>query len=85
MSEEILNLENVNDEVEPLPVFPYAHVSEDGTVIQCSIWDGVTDYTPPEGHTLQKIEDETPVSIGWALRNGKWVDERVDTDPVEAE
>jgi hypothetical protein len=41
-----------------------------------SLWDGVTDYTPPDGHTLHKLDADSPVGPGWALRDGKWVDER---------
>lgn len=54
----------------------YAHVLGDGTVFSVSLWDGVTDYTPPEGHTLHKLADDSPVGPGWALRDGDWVDER---------
>ena len=61
----------------------YAHVREDGIVWGTSKWDGVTDYTPPDGHTLHKLDDDSPVGPGWALRDGEWVDER--PEPVEFE
>ena len=54
----------------------YAHVLGDGTVWGVSLWDGVEEYTPPTGHTLHQLENDSPVGPGWALRNGKWVDER---------
>ena len=61
-----------------LTIGRYAHVLEDGTVWGVSLWDGVTDYTPPEGHTMHKLADDSPIGAGWALRHGEFVDERPD-------
>jgi hypothetical protein len=59
----------------------YAHVVEDGTVWGVSLWDGVTDYTPPAGHTLHKLDDDSPVGPGWAFKDGEFVDERPPAEP----
>ena len=61
----------------------YAHVLENGSVSNVSLWDAGTEYTPPEGHTLHQLDDDSPVGPGWALRDGEWVDER--PEPVEVE
>jgi hypothetical protein len=55
------------NENETTPVHRYAHVLEDGTVWGVSLWDGVTPYKPPEGHTLHKLDDDSPVGPGWTL------------------
>ena len=82
MNEEIIDpAEDSETAPEPLPVFRYAHVLPDGMVWGVSLWDGVEPFTPPEDHTLHKVEDDNPVSPGWALRNGKWVDERPEPEP----
>ena len=57
----------------------YAHVINN-EVVNVSLWDGVTDYTPPAGQTLHKLEPDSPVGPGWAFRDGKWVDERPPVD-----
>jgi hypothetical protein len=57
----------------PAPVKRYAHVLKDGTVWGVSLWDGVTDYTPPDGHTLHPLEDDSPVGPGWQFVDGEWV------------
>ena len=59
----------------------YAHILPDGNVWGVSLWDGVTDYTPPEGHTLVALPDGSPVGPGWTYLDGEFIDER----PVEDE
>ena len=61
----------------------YAHVLDDNTVWGVSLWDGVTPYTPPDGHTLHKLDDDSPVGPGWVLRDGEFVDERPDPDEFD--
>jgi hypothetical protein len=51
----------------------YAHVLENGSVWGVSLWDGVSDYTPPDGHTLHELDDDSPVGPGWQLVDGHWV------------
>ena len=42
------------------------------------VWDGVSNYSPPDGYTL--VELPTPVEgvatpiIGWSYINGAWVE-----------
>ena len=61
----------------------YAHVLADGTVWGVTKWDGVTEYTPPQGHTLHKVAADIIVGPGFALLNGEFVDAR--PEPVEEE
>lgn len=71
----------------------YAHVV-DGKVVNTSLWDGVTPYTPPAGVTMvpipfvDKVDEETgdvvrlyAAGIGWDYVDGEFVDNR----PVEIE
>ena len=61
----------------------YAHV-QDGVVVNVSLWDGVTDYTPPEGVTMVPlpftVDDEGERryqgGIGWDYIDGEFVDNR---------
>lgn len=49
-----------------LKVFRYAIVDKDGNVVNVSLWDGVTPWTPGEG--LKAIKDDNDkAQIG-----GKW-------------
>jgi hypothetical protein len=69
-----------------LPLKAYAHVI-DGKVVNMSVWDGVQDYTPPDGATMVETphyldEDGEPratVGIGWDYVDGEFIDNR----PVE--
>jgi hypothetical protein len=61
----------------------YAHVLEDGTVWGVSLWDGVSEYTPPDGHTLHPLDDDSPVGPGWSFKDGEFVDERPPADDLE--
>jgi len=59
----------------------YAHV-KDGTVVNVSVWDGTTPYTPPDGETLVLLGDEVEAGmpgIGWDYADGQFTDNR----PVE--
>jgi hypothetical protein len=65
----------------------FAHV-RDGVVVNVSLWDGVTDYTPADGVTmvpLPYIEDEDGIrytaGIGWGYVDGQFTDNR----PTEEE
>jgi hypothetical protein len=50
----------------------YAHVINN-EVVNVSLWDGVTAYTPPKGETLHQLEDDSPVGPGWQFVDGEWV------------
>jgi hypothetical protein len=45
----------------------YAHIDPTGLVVNVSLWDGVTPYTEPNGHTLHKLDEGSPVGPGWTL------------------
>lgn len=61
----------------------YAHVV-DGKVVNMSIWDGVQEYTPPEGQLMVVVphhvdDDGEPVitvGIDWDYEDGEFVDNR---------
>lgn len=50
----------------------YAIVNPDGVVENMIIWDEVSQWTPPEGHTMVKAE-EVLCDIGWKYENGAFV------------
>lgn len=53
----------------------------DGQVINVTLWDGKTDWTPDEGCTVHKLADDSPVGPGWTRAgNGRFV-APVATDP----
>jgi hypothetical protein len=43
------------------------------------VWDGESDWTPPEGTVLVSLADHPYVGIGWGYIDGEFVDNR----PVE--
>jgi hypothetical protein len=70
---------------------PYAHVV-DGKVVNTSVWDGVSDYTPRDGATmvpLPTFTDDEGVDryyggIGWDYTDGEFVDNRPTDEPDDA-
>jgi hypothetical protein len=61
---------------EPDNLKTYAHIV-DGKVVNVSLWDGVTDWTPAE--EVVEIPEGTTAGIGWDYVDGEFVDNR----PVE--
>jgi hypothetical protein len=51
----------------------YAHIV-DGKVVNVSVWDGETQYTPDE--ELVEIPEGTTAGIDWDYINGEFVDNR---------
>jgi hypothetical protein len=51
----------------------YAHIV-DGKVVNVSIWDGETPYTPDE--ELVEIPEGTTAGIDWDYIDGEFVDNR---------
>ena len=49
------------------------------TVVNTVVWDGVSDWTPPDGTTLVSLAEHPHVGIGWDFVDGEFVDNR----PVE--
>jgi hypothetical protein len=54
-------------------------VIDGDTVVACVVWDGESDWTPPEGTVLESLADWPHVGIGWDYIDGEFVDNR----PVE--
>lgn len=49
--------------------------NETGLIVNAVAWDGVSDWAPPDGHSVHQA---WPVHIGWM-----WVDgEQVDPNPA---
>ena len=46
-------------------------VIKDSTVINAVVWDGVSDWTPPEGTTVELAPAH--VGIGWTKSGSNWV------------
>ena len=60
-----------------------AHI-QDGKVVNTSVWDGMSAYTPFEGVTLVRLSDKDEPEpgmpgIGWDYTDGEFIDNR----PVE--
>ena len=58
----------------------YAHVNPDGLVVNCSVWDGVTEYDPGDDITLVAVPDGVRAGPGWTYDGTNWV-----APPVEDE
>jgi hypothetical protein len=56
-------------------------VIKNNTVINTVVWDGVSDWTPPEGTTVELAPAH--VGIGWARVDGNWVAPEPPPAPVE--
>jgi hypothetical protein len=54
-------------------------VIDNGTVVNTVVWDGESDWSPPEGTELVSLADHPGVGIGWDYVDGTFVDNR----PVE--
>ena len=49
----------------------YALLDAEGVVENVIEWDGVSDWSAPDGLTV--LEADERVSVGWALQAGAWV------------
>ena len=56
-------------------------ILKDNTVINTVLWDGVSDWTPPEGTTVELAP--AGVGIGWTRVDGEWVAPEPPPAPVE--
>jgi hypothetical protein len=56
-------------------------VIKDEQVINTVLWDGVSDWTPPEGTTVELAPDH--VGIGWTRVDGEWIAPEPPPAPVE--
>jgi hypothetical protein len=47
---------------------------KDGVIDNVIVWDGQTQWTPPEGYTVVNITGINPSpSIGWAYADGQFI------------
>lgn len=56
-------------------------VIKDEQVVNTVLWDGVSDWTPPEGTTVELAPAH--VGIGWTRVAGEWVAPEPPPAPVE--
>jgi hypothetical protein len=56
-------------------------VIKDDKVINAVAWDGVSDWTPPEGTTVELAPAH--VGIGWTRADGEWIAPEPPPAPVE--
>lgn len=56
-------------------------VIKDEQVINTVVWDGVSDWTPPQGTTVELAPAH--VGIGWTRVGGEWVAPEPPPAPVE--
>jgi len=54
-------------------IFRYAHVNAAGLVVNCSVWDGVTEYDPGEGVTMVQVSEGVVAGPGWSYVDGEFV------------
>lgn len=50
----------------------YLELNADGVVVNISVWDGSTPYSPAGVAQLLPCADNAGVSFGWQLVNGVW-------------
>jgi hypothetical protein len=60
-------------------------VIADGVVSDVVVWDGESDWTPPEGTTLESLADWPEVGIGWTYNPKATVNRFVDNRPKPEE
>ena len=51
----------------------YALINADGLVVNAIVWDGETEYTPPDGLTAVAIPDGVGAGPGWTYDGSDWV------------
>jgi hypothetical protein len=56
-------------------------IIKDNTVINAVAWDGVSDWTPPEGTTTMVAPAH--VGIGWTRVDGNWIAPQPPAAPAE--
>jgi len=58
-------------------------VIDGDTVVNTVVWDGVSDWSPPEGTILESLADSPHVGIGWTYNPKATVNKFVDNRPTE--
>ena len=52
-------------------------------VVNTVVWDGESDWTPPEGTELVSLAEHPHVGIGWDFVDGGFVDNRPTDEPED--
>lgn len=58
-------------------------VIRDGLVENTVVWDGESDWTPPDGTILESLAEWPHVGIGWTYNPKATVNKFVDNRPTE--
>lgn len=65
----------------------YAVLDKDGVVVNVVVWDGVTPWNPPDGHTVQEdVDVVADMKDVWAEKHSKFMkpDEAVKEGIIDA-
>lgn len=52
----------------------YAVIDPDGFAVNCVDWDGLADWSPPDGHTIVELTEDHEYQHGWKLIEGRLTD-----------
>lgn len=55
---------------------------ENGTVVNIILWDGIADYSPPDGQTVVQIPDGVSANIGYAYDGSAFIAPPAPPPPV---
>jgi hypothetical protein len=58
-------------------------VIDGDTVVNTVVWDGESEWTPPEGTLLESLAEWPHVGIGWTYNPKATVNKFVDNRPTE--
>jgi hypothetical protein len=58
-------------------------VIDGDTVVNTIVWDGESDWTPPDGTIVESLADWPDVGIGWTYNPKATVNKYVDNRPQE--
>jgi hypothetical protein len=58
-------------------------VIDGDTVVSTVVWDGESDWTPPDGTVLESLAEWPNVGIGWTYNSKATVNKFVDNRPTE--
>jgi hypothetical protein len=58
-------------------------VIDGDTVVNTVVWDGQSDWTPPDGTIVESLADYPHVGIGWTYNPKATVNKYVDNRPQE--
>jgi len=59
-------------------------VIDGNTVVNTIVWDGESDWSPPDGTILDSLADWPHVGIGWTFNPKATVNRYVDNRPEES-